>query len=201
MKNFKSSIILALITIVIFGALYPLAMTGLGGLISPNAAEGKPIYKNKKLIGYENVGQAFYSDKYFWSRPSAVDYDASSTGGSNYGNQSLDLLKEIEERSQKLLKHNPGLTKADIPIELITASGSGLDPHISKQAALMQVNRIAKIRGIAKEDLVNLINKHNEGALLGLFGPKDIVNVLKLNIALDEISADVAFTNQIKNSK
>ncbi len=201
MKNFKSSIVLALSTIIIFGALYPLAMTGLGGIIAPNAAKGKPIYKNETLIGYENVGQSFYSDKYFWSRPSAVDYDASSTGGSNYGNQNPELLKQIEERSQKLLVHNPGVSKADIPVELITASGSGLDPHISKQAALIQVNRIAEIRGIVKEDLVNLINKYNEDAFLGLFGPKDIVNVLKLNIALDQINAEVAFTNRIKNSK
>lgn len=194
MKNLKSNIILTIITIVLFGALYPLAMTTLGSLISPSGAEGKPIYMDDKLIGFENVGQAFYSDNYFWSRPSAVDYDASSTGGSNYGNQSPELLKSIEERTQKLMQHNPGLAKSDIPVELITASGSGLDPHISKQAALIQVNRISKVRNIAREDLVHLINKHNEDALLGLFGPKDIINVLQLNIALDEMDSQVAYS-------
>lgn len=192
MKNLKSNIILTIITLMVFGALYPLAMTSLGSLISPSGAEGKPIYKEDKLIGYENVGQAFYSDNYFWSRPSAVDYDASSTGGSNYGNQSPELLKAIKERSQKLMEHNPGLAKSEIPVELITASGSGLDPHISKKAALLQVTRISKVRNIAKEDLVNLIDKHNEDALLGLFGPKDIVNVLQLNMALDEMDSQVA---------
>ncbi|GGE26354.1 potassium-transporting ATPase subunit KdpC [Psychroflexus planctonicus] len=198
MKNLKSYIIITLITMLVFGALYPLAMTGLGGLISPEGAEGKPIFKGETLIGYENVGQAFYSDKYFWSRPSAVDYDASSTGGSNYGNQSPDLLEEVQQRTEKLLQNNPGLEKSEIPVELITASGSGLDPHISKTAAMIQINRISEVRGIAKEDLTNLVNKHNEDALLGIFGPKDIVNVLKLNIALDEMSTEVTVENELK---
>ena len=195
MKKFISYLVLAFLTMLVFGALYPLATTALGSLITPNAAEGKPIYKGDTLVGYENVGQAFYSDKYFWSRPSAVDYDASATGGSNYGNQSPDLLNAVEERTQKLLKHNPGLTRSEIPVELITASGSGLDPHISKDAAMIQVNRVAAVRGIAKEDLINLIMENTEGAFLGLFGPKDIVNVLKLNMALDEISTDISYSN------
>lgn len=198
MKNLKSYILLTLITMLVFGALYPLAMTGLGGLISPEGAEGKPIYKGETLIGYENVGQAFYSDRYFWSRPSAVDYDASATGGSNYGNQSPDLLEEVQQRTEKLLQNNSGLKKSDIPVELITASGSGLDPHISKTAAMIQINRISEIRGIAKDDLANLIDRNNEEALLGKFGPENIVNVLKLNIALDEMSSEVAVENEIK---
>ena len=192
MKTFGSYFIITIITIVIFGALYPLAMTGLGSLISPDGAKGKPLYRGETLVGYENIGQSFTSEKYFWGRPSAVDYNAAATGGSNYGNGSPELLALIQERTNTIMASNPGISKADIPVELVTASGSGLDPHISERAAMLQVNRIAKVRNISEEDLKSLISENKHDALLGIFGPKDIVNVLKLNIALDELTNSVA---------
>lgn len=192
MKTIASYLIITVLTIVLFGALFPLAMTGLGAVIAPDGAAGKPIYKGETLVGYENIGQSFTSDKYFWGRPSAVDYNAAATGGSNLGNGSEELLTLIQERTDKLLASNPEMTKADIPVELITASGSGLDPHITKRAAMLQVKRIAKTRNISEADLVSLISENNQQAFLGIFGPEDIINVLKLNIALDDMTNSVA---------
>lgn len=186
MKTIRTVIILGFSTIILFGVLYPLAMVGIGKLIGP-AAEGKPIIKNTQLIGFENIGQPFTSERYFWGRPSAVNYDAASTGGSNLSPTNPNYLAEVENRMDTILKYHPYLSKKDIPIDWVTASGGGLDPHISKQTALLQTQRIAKARNLSEDTLRELVNEQTQDAWLGLFGSKDYVNVLKLNIALDEL--------------
>jgi K+-transporting ATPase ATPase C chain len=133
-----------------------------------------------------NVGQAFTTDKYFWSRPSAVDYNAAGSGGSNKGPSNPDHLAEVQSRIDTFLVHDPGINKSEIPSDLVTASGSGLDPHISVAAAKVQVKRIATVRNVSESDLQHLIERNTEKPLLGLFGTERI-NVLKLNISLDDL--------------
>ena len=186
MKSLRIALVLGFSTVILFGVLYPLAMVGIGKAM-PHQANGLPIEKDGKLIGFENVGQPFNSAQYFWSRPSAVDYDAASTGGSNLGPTNPDFLSLVQSRIDTLAKYHSGLAKVDIPVELVTASGSGLDPHITKQGALIQLNRIAKNRGLDAESLNQLVEEHTESPFLGLFGPADRVNVLRLNLALDEL--------------
>ena len=137
-------------------------------------------------MGYAIVGQKFRDDKYFWSRPSAVDYNAAGSAGSNKGPTNPDYLKQVQDRIDTFLAHNPGVKKEDIPAELVTASGSGEDPDLSPAAAKVQVKRIATIRKIDENKIYALIDQHTEGPLLGFLGPSKI-NVLKLNIALDEL--------------
>ncbi len=139
---------------------------------------------NGKVVGYAAIGQKFTDDKYFWSRPSAVDYNAAGSGGSNKGPTNPDYLKQVQDRIDTFLAHNPGVRKEEIPAELVTASGSGQDPDLSPAAAKIQVKRIAAIRKIDESKLYALVDQHTEGPLLGFLGPSK-VNVLKLNIALD----------------
>jgi K+-transporting ATPase ATPase C chain len=170
---------------IVFGFLFPLVIWGIGKLV-PNEAEGMPLYKNGKLIGFENIGQKFTQDKYFWGRPSAVEYNAASTGGSNKGPADEEYLKDVEKRIGHFRAHNPQVQAKNIPVEMITASGSGIDPDISLQAALVQIPRIAVHRKVSEEKLKALVMEYLEKPLLGLFGPEKI-NVLKLNLALDEL--------------
>lgn len=186
MKNLIKPLGLAALTLLIFGIIYPVAMAGLAQLLSPHGAAGKPVYRDGALIGFENIGQAFESPDYFWGRPSAVAYDASATGGSNRGPSNPDFLQLVQSRIDTLLKYHPGIGPEDIPPDMVTASGSGLDPHISKTGALMQVQRIAAGRRMSEEKVRELIEAHTRRPLLGILGPGDIVNVLKLNLALDE---------------
>ncbi len=172
-------------TLILFGLLFPL-LIWVVGLIFPNQANGLPIYKNGKLVGFENIGQKFYSDKYFWGRPSAVDYNAASTGGSNKGPTNPDYLADVEKRIQEFLDKNPKVKRSEIPSDLVTASGGGLDPHISSQAAFIQIPRIADSRNIDRQALQKLVEENIEKPFLGMFGPER-VNVLKLNLALDEL--------------
>jgi K+-transporting ATPase ATPase C chain len=149
------------------------------------SGKGQTITANGKKY-YSNIGQIFNEDKYFWSRPSAVDYNAAGSGGSNKSATNKEYLAQVQARIDSFLVHNPEVKKADIPVDLITASASGLDPNISVQAAKVQVKRIAKIRGIAEGNLEQLIMSNTEKPLMGLFGPEKI-NVLKINLALDEL--------------
>ncbi|MCK9211477.1 MAG: potassium-transporting ATPase subunit KdpC [Ignavibacteriaceae bacterium] len=184
MKIFKD-IKLHLLTVVMFGLLFPLIIWGIG-LVFPNQANGLPIYKNGKLIGFENIGQNFHSDKYFWGRPSAVDYNAASAGGSNKGPTNQEYLTHVGKRAKEFLDKNPEVKRNEIPSDLLTASGSGIDPHISPQAAFIQTPRIAKERNLDRQKVKQLVIDHIEKPLLGLFGTER-VNVLKLNLALDEL--------------
>ncbi|MEP7235456.1 MAG: K(+)-transporting ATPase subunit C [Ignavibacteriota bacterium] len=185
MKNFSKSLRLTVVLIVFFGACYPLLIWGIGRLM-PNQAEGLPIEKNGKIVGYENIGQKFTDDKYFWGRPSAVDYNAASTGGSNQGPTNPAHLDLVKSRIDSFIIHNPGVKPADIPSEMVTASGGGLDPHITPKGAMIQVARVAKTRGLSEDKVKALVESHTEKPYFGFFGPER-VNVLKLNLALDDI--------------
>jgi potassium-transporting ATPase KdpC subunit len=185
MKNyFFPSLKITALTVVLFGVLFPLFITGLAKIIAPNGGKGETILLNGKTVGFELIGQSFTNEKYFASRPSTVNYNAAATGGSNKGPSNPDYLKQVEERIGDFLSKNPGIKIEDIPVDLVTASGGGLDPHISPSAALIQVQRIAKVRGMSEEVLRQLIKENTEGPLFGLFGTPT-VHVLRLNILLD----------------
>ena len=183
-KNISPAIRLTFVLIILLVVLYPIAIWGIAQL-SPNQGKGEIIEYNGKKY-YSNIGQAFTDDKYFRSRPSAVDYNAGGSGGSNKGPSNEEYLVQVQARIDTFLIHNPEVDKAEIPVDLVTASGSGLDPDFSVQAAKVQVKRIAKIRKIDEAKLLELIDTQTEKPLLGLFGPEKI-NVLKLNIALDNL--------------
>ena len=168
-----------------FGVAYPLLVVG-GAQLMPTQANALPVEYEGSTIGFENLGQNFTDPKYFWGRPSAVDYNGAGSGASNHGNGNPVFLKEVEQRIQYLLRTHPEKNKSDIPIDLITASASGLDPHIKAESAYFQAKRVALARNIP-EELVNKAIKMNTAyALGGFFGPNDYVNVLKLNLTLDK---------------
>jgi K+-transporting ATPase ATPase C chain len=175
---------LTFVCLVFFMGIYTLAVYGIAQF-APNNGKGEIISQNGNTY-YSNVGQSFTDDKYFNSRPSAVGYNAAGSGGSNKGPSNPDYLTEVQARIDTFLVHNPGIDKSEIPSDLVTASGSGLDPNISVQAANVQVKRIAKIRGVAEGNIHQLILANTEKPLLGLFGTEKI-NLLKLNIALDNL--------------
>lgn len=179
------SIKLTLILIVLTAGIYPLAIAGIGKF-TPGKGDGETITYKGRVVGYANIGQKFTKDEYFWGRPSAVDYNAAGSGGSNKGPSNPDYLKQVEDRIEDFLKHNPGVTRSQIPAELVTASGSGLDPDLSPAGAKVQVARVAKVRGLSADAISKLVDEHTEQPLFGLFGPAK-VNVLKLNVALDEL--------------
>ncbi len=186
MKNHLSPALrLTLVLLVLLAVLYPLLVAAIGKL-APGGGGGETISVNGKVVGYALVGQNFSEDRYFNSRPSAVGYNAAGSGGSNKGPSNPDYLATVQARIDTFLVHNPGVTKEQIPAELVTASGSGLDPDLSPAAAKIQVARVAKIRGISEEKVAQLVEAQTEGPLLGLFGPAK-VNVLKLNVALDAL--------------
>lgn len=175
---------LTVATLLLFAVVYPVALWGIAQL-SPNQGKGEIIELNGKKY-YSNIGQSFTDDKYFWSRPSAVDYNAAGSGGSNKGPSNEEYLAQVQARIDTFLIHNPQVNKPEIPVDMITASGSDLDPDFSVQAAKVQVKRIAKIRHMEESKLLELIDRETEKPLLGLLGPEKI-NVLKLNIALDNL--------------
>lgn len=181
-KNLKSSLILTVILIVMFGVIYPLIVYTIG-LAAPSGLIGSPIVKDDKIIGFENIGQSFTDDKYFWGRPSAVGYNAASTGGSNKGPSNPDYLAEVQARIDTFLVHNPGVKKEEIPSELVTASGSGIDPNISPNSAYIQVKRIAAVRNIPEAQIKALVDQSIENTVMGM----TVINVLKLNLKLDEL--------------
>jgi len=180
------SLKLTVILIIICSVIYPLLIAGIAKY-TPGGGKGETIEVNGKVVGYANIGQKFTDDKYFWGRPSAVDYNAAGSAGSNKGPSNPDYLATVKSRIDTFLAHNPGVKKEEIPVDMVTASGSGLDPNISVQAAKVQVKRIALARNINQELLKKLITQQTEKPLLGLFGTEKI-NVLKLNIALDNLS-------------
>jgi len=185
MKNtVLQAIKLSLACLVFFSVIYTLFIFGIAQA-APNHGLGKMVTANGKTF-YANIGQSFTANKYFNSRPSAVNYNAAGSGGSNKGPANPEYLAEVQKRIDTLLVFNPDMKRSDIPADLVTASGSGLDPHISVLAARFQVKRIAKARNIKVSELETLIANHTEKPLLGLFGPEKI-NVLELNISLDKL--------------
>lgn len=185
-KNLKISIMLTMLTIIIFGFAYPFFFIA-AGLLIPEKSTGSPVYADGRIAGFENIGQNFTEDKYFNGRPSAVNYDASSTGGSNKGPSNPEYIAEVQLRIDTIIARNPGIKKSDIPSEMVTASGSGIDPDISPDAAYVQVKRISDKRGVSEEELRQIIKKNTEGKYLGIFG-EERINLLKLNIELDKLN-------------
>jgi K+-transporting ATPase ATPase C chain len=188
--NMSSVVKPALLLLAIFTALtgfvYPLAITGIGQIVFPAKANGSLIEMNGKIVGSSQIGQHFSSDKYFWSRPSATaafPYDASSSLGSNAGPINPALLEAISARTSSLAA-TPGSASGKPAVDLIAASASGLDPHISPEAALSQLERVARARNLAPERVRRSIEDHTEGRTFGVFG-EPRVNVLLLNLALD----------------
>jgi K+-transporting ATPase ATPase C chain len=184
-KYLLPSLKLTLVLLVLCSVLYPLFIAAVGKL-TPGGGNGETVSVNGKVVGYALIGQKFTDDKYFWSRPSAVDYNAAGSAGSNKGPTNPDYLKQVQDRIDTFLVHNPRIRKEEIPAELVTASGSGEDPDLSPAAARIQVKRIAAIRKIDESKLDALVDQHTQGPLLGFLGPSK-VNVLKLNVALDKL--------------
>jgi K+-transporting ATPase ATPase C chain len=198
-KELRPAIVFVVALTLITGIVYPLVVTGLAGVIFPYQAQGSLIERDGNVVGPALIGQEFTSDRYFHGRPSATTapdpadptktvpapYNAGNSGGSNLGPTNKALIERVQSDMDKLKQEN---SSSAVPIDLVTTSGSGLDPHISPAAALFQVPRVAKARGVSEDRLRELVNERTEGRTLGLFG-EPRVNVLALNLALDRAAA------------
>ena len=185
MKVITQALRLFLLMTILTGILYPFLVTGLGQMLFPYKANGSLVVFKGKIVGSDLIGQKFVSEKYFWSRPSAIDYNPLPSGGSNLGPTSVDLLTKVAQRRKLMEKANP--ESRTVPSDLLFASGSGLDPHITPEAAKYQLERIARVRALdikQNKILITLVEQYVEPPVFGIFG-QPRVNVLKLNLALD----------------
>lgn len=199
LREIRPAIVVLFGLTVITGLVYPLAITGIAQIVFPHQAQGSLIERGGKVVGSQFIGQAFTGDKYFHGRPSATTapdpadasksvaapYNAANSGGSNLGPSNKVLIDRVQGDIDKLRKENPA---APIPADLVTTSGSGLDPDISPEAAFFQAPRVAKARNLAEDRVRQLVSDHTEDRFLGIFG-EPRVNVLLLNLALDQLSA------------
>jgi potassium-transporting ATPase KdpC subunit len=188
LRQLRPAILILILFTLITGFAYPMAVTGIAQLVFPSQANGSLIVRNGKTLGSELIGQSFDDPKYFWGRLSATaDFpnNAAASSGSNYGPLNPDLTAAVQARISALHTADPGNT-LPIPVDLVTASGSGLDPDISIAAALYQVARVARARGMTESDVTALVRQFTEGRQLGFLG-EPRVNVLRLNLALDAI--------------
>ncbi|TDO89288.1 K+-transporting ATPase ATPase C chain [Halanaerobium saccharolyticum] len=183
-KNIITAVKLIVLSLLIFSIVYPLLLGGVGQLFG-NKAEGSLIYQNGEAVGSRLIGQKFDSDIYFISRPSSINYDATTSGSANLAASNPELQQRIEADLKKI-KAKYQLGNMAVPVDLITESGSALDPHISPEAAYFQVEYLVDQTGISESTLNSLIEEHTESKLLGLYG-KSRVNVLELNLALEEV--------------
>jgi K+-transporting ATPase ATPase C chain len=186
-RNLLIALWFTLVTTLMFGVLYPLAVTGLAQVLFPARANGQLIERNGKIVGSRIIGQSFTGLGYFHSRPSSAGtgYDPTSSSGSNLGPTNTILIERVKTDVQKLQSENPNVP---IPVDLVTASGSGLDPDISPAAAEFQIPRVAHSRGMKEDDVRTLVQKHTNGRDLGFLG-ESRVNVLELNLELDAVHA------------
>ncbi|SDM21205.1 potassium-transporting ATPase subunit KdpC [Pedobacter antarcticus] len=189
-KYILQSIRLTAVLLALLCVIYPLILAA-AGRFSKGGGGGEKAVSKGKVVGYVQIGQSFTDPRYFWGRPSAVGYNAAGSGGSNKGPSNEDYLKLVADRIDTLQKYNPGLKKADIPADMVTASGSGLDPAISPQGAIIQIRRVASYRNVEESKVAELVAAHISGPLWGMFGPST-VSVLQLNLALDELSQTAA---------
>lgn len=188
MKSFIKAFRLTLVFCVFLSVTYILVLWLFAKVAGPNDGNTEVATLDGKVVGAANVGQQFTQDIYFWGRPSCAGdgYDAASSGGSNKGPTNPEYLAEVEARIDTFLVHHPYLQRKDVPAEMVTASGSGLDPDITPQCARVQVKRVAAARGMSEQQVADLVEKSIQSPFLGLFGTEK-VNVLKLNIALEEL--------------
>jgi K+-transporting ATPase ATPase C chain len=183
-KNLLIAVLMTIVTTLLLGVVYPLVVTGLAQAMFPDKANGQLIERNGKTVGSRIIGQAFSSPGYFRSRPSAAGtgYDAANSSGTNLGPTNKKLIDAVKAAVDAAKLENPG---TPVPIDLVTSSASGLDPHISPAAAAFQVPRVARERGVATEEIQRLVAAHTDGRQLGFLG-EPVVNVLQLNLSLDE---------------
>ena len=190
-KNLLTAVLMTIVTTLLLGVAYPLVVTGLAQLLFPDQANGQLIERGGTVIGSRIIGQTFSSPRYFHGRPSAAGtgYDASNSGGTNLGPTNRKLIDSVKTAVNAAKSENPGGACPEpcrgVPIDLVTSSASGLDPHISPAAAAFQVSRVARERGMSEDDVRGLVAAHTEGRQLGFLG-EPVVNVLELNLALDQ---------------
>jgi K+-transporting ATPase ATPase C chain len=191
MRNVLRALLAVTVLGVLTGLVYPLVITGVAQLALDDRADGSLVRIEDRVVGSTSIGQSWEGTEWFHGRPSAVDYDATASSGSNLGPTSQELADLVQERVDGVLElegpYMPDLTAGDIPADLVTASSSGLDPHISVASAELQAARIAEVRGLSVEEVVRLIDQHTEGRVLGFMG-EPRVNVLELNVALEEMT-------------
>src|SRR6058998_3356121 len=188
LAHVRAALVSLVVLTVVTGILYPLIVTGIAQAVFPYQANGSVIVKDGRPVGSALIGQPFDDPKYFWSRPSATSPfpdNAGASSGSNLSPTNPDLVKAVQARVDALRAADPGNT-APVPVDLVTASGSGLDPHVSPAAALYQTARVAKARRLDRDAVRELVERHTQGRWLGVFG-EPRVNVLELNLALDGI--------------
>ncbi len=191
MRTLLIAIRITIVLTVLLGIIYPLAMTGIAEVLFPWQSAGSLIDRNGQVVGSALIGQNFAAPRYFHSRPSAAGnngYDASNSSGSNLGPTNKTLIDTVRKRLQDELTTDPGITTNQVPIDLVTASGSGLDPEISPAAAEIQVARVAKARGLSQDEVEQLVRQNTRGRWLGVLGEPG-VNVLRLNLALDSTAS------------
>lgn len=193
MKNLWKSLRITIAFCMVLGLCYVLVLWLFAQVAAPGeGGNAETVMLNGKVVGAANVGQVFSSDKYFWGRPSNAGdgYDAASSAGSNKGPTNEEYLAEVETRIDSFLIHHPYLQRKDVPAEMVTASASGLDPHITPQSAYIQVKRVAEARGMSEDSVKAIVDDAVEKPLLNMFGPAK-VNVLKLNVALDKAQNNI----------
>ena len=186
LAHLRTAVLMLIVLTVVTGLVYPLVVTGIAQAVFPRRANGSLVVRDGKVVGSALIGQAFDDSKYFWSRPSATSpfpYNAGASSGSNQGPTNPALAEAVKGRIEALRAADPGNT-TPVPVDLVTASGSGLDPHITPAAALYQVGRVARIREVEESTVRALVERHVEGRQWGLFG-EPRVNVLLLNLDLD----------------